>query len=205
MRLRALLNRTSAFLLILPALAGCVQVIDEPLFPGNCDDAPCYATLGWEAYEARAWDQFYLFQQAISEDSSYAEGYMGVAWFHIEHGFIALAQSEFQQAIELDPTLVAAYAGNAYTLAAMGILGDALTMADAALALGGEDYVFEHNPEVNGTSLHLLLASTFFRLGDYASAQVQVDIVLPGNGLDPQSPTYVPDLMLLIASLGGGE
>jgi tetratricopeptide (TPR) repeat protein len=199
------LNRSPLLILVAPLLAGCVRIIDEPPPGGgnNCEDAPCFTALGWQAYEAGRYDEAFLFAQAIDQDSSYAEAYMGLGWCHVEHGFIGLAQQDFQRAIELDPDLIAAYAGNAYTLAASGNDGDAVTMAETALAMGGEAYLFEHNAEVNGPSLRILLASIFFRLGDYGIAQSQVDLVAPGNGLDPQSRTYVHDLMQLIIDLGG--
>jgi tetratricopeptide (TPR) repeat protein len=204
MRARSLLNRFPLLILIAPLLTGCVRVIDEPPVGGGfCEDAPCFTALGWQAYEAGRYDEAFLFAQAIQQDSSYAEAYMGLGWCHIEHGFIGLAQQDFQQAIELDSDLIAAYAGNAYALAANGNAGDAVTMAEIVLQTGGEAYVFEHNAEVNGPSLRILLASIYFRLGDFGSAQNQVDLVAPGNGLNPQSRTYVHDLMQLIIDLGG--
>ncbi len=184
--------------------AGCAQVVDEGGGGGNPNcDQPCYVALGWEAYEAGNWDEINLFRVAVALDTTDAEAWMGLAWFDIEKGFVGNAQTEFERAILLDPSLVAAYAGNAFALAAGQNLGDALTMAETALDMGGDDYVFEHNPDVNGNSLRVLLASIYFRVGDYGSAQIQVDIVAPGNGLNDASPTYIQDLMLVISSLGG--
>jgi len=185
-------------------VAGCAQVVDDGGGggPSNCD-VPCYIALGWEAYEAEQWQNVYLFSVAVSIDSINGEAWMGLGWFHIEQGYVGLASEDFQQAIDLDASLVAAYAGNAYALAASQNLGDAVTMAETALDLGGDDYVFEHNPDVTANSLRVLLATIYFRVGDYGSAQIQVDIVAPGNGLNDASPTYVQELMLLISSLGG--
>ena len=196
--------QTAGLLSLLLAISGCTRVVDDGGGGGhaNCDP-PCYASLGWEAYEAQQWDQVYLFAVAASLDSTFGEAWMGLGWCHIEQGYIGVAQEDFQRAIDLDTSLVAAYAGNAYSLAASRNLVDALAMAQIALEKGGDDYLFEHNAAVTGNSLHVLLASIYFRVGDYGSAQIQVDIVAPGNGLNPFSPTYVQELMLLISTLGG--
>jgi tetratricopeptide (TPR) repeat protein len=187
------------------AVGGCGgAVVDDGEGGGNTPcDQPCYVAHGWDSYEAGLWDDINLFRIAVSMDSTDGEAWMGLAWFDIEKGFVGTAQEEFQRAIELDPSLVAAYAGNAYALAAQQNLGDAVVMAEVALEKGGDEYVFEHNPDVSANSLRVLLASIYFRVGDYGLAQFQVDIVAPGNGLNDASPTYVQDLMLVISSLGG--
>lgn len=190
------------------ASSSCVQrVVDAPGATG-CDP-PCLAEQGWAGYESGQWDKWVLFASAINMDSSFAEGHLGLGWFNIEFGWIDVASLNFQAAIAFDTSLVAAYAGNAFCLAT-SIQGGpppdyegAITMAEAAILRGGPDWVFEHNDAVSARSLHLLLAGIYFNLRNYPAAQAEIDQIEPGNQLNPSSRSYISDLLLYIASLGG--
>ncbi len=184
-------------------LAGCVQrIIDDGGTDGGCDP-PCLAELGWAGYEAGRRIDINQFRSAVGIDPAFAEGYVGLGWFNIEFGYIDAAALDFQTALGLDTSLVAAYAGEAYCLAALPNpdYDTAILMAETAIQKGGSDYVFEHNEDVSARSLRLLLATIYFRLRNYSAALAEVDEIEPSNGLNPSSRTFVPDLLLFIVQL----
>jgi len=184
----------------LTVLIGCTEVIRLPPEAPDCD-APCLAGRGWGAYESGQWGQVGFFFQAIGLDSTFGEAYMGLGYLHIEQGLVSEASIEFQTAIDLDTSLVAAFAGNAYCLAAVRDDLSAIGMAQIAIDKGGPDFVFVHNSAVTTRNLRLLLANLYFRNQDYIAAQDQVDLLVPDNTLTPGSRDYVTELLQLIESL----
>ena len=77
----------------------------------------------------------------------------------------------------------------------------AVDWADSALAID-PDYVFEHDPTFDWKDLRLILAQSYYGLSQYDEAQAQVDILNPDNTLDPESDTYMEDLLAEIQRLG---
>jgi len=199
--MRASQLRFPFWALAVVALCGCTQVIQLPPDAPDCD-APCLTARGWGAYDAGQWGQVGFFFQAIGLDSTFAEAYMGLGYLHIEQGLVSEASLEFQTAVDLDTSLVAAFAGNAYCLAAVRDDISAIGMAQIAIDKGGPDFVFSHNPSVTTRNLRLLLANIYFRNQDYIAAQDQVDLLAPDNTLTPGSRDYVTELLQLIESLG---
>ncbi len=192
--------RSPFWALYLVALIGCTQVIELPPDAPDCD-APCLARRGWGAYEAGQWGQVGFFFQAIGFDSSFADAYTGLGYMHIEQGLVSEASIEFQTAIDIDTSLVAAFAGNAYCLSAVRDDISAIGMAQIAIDKGGPDFVFEHNALVTTRNLRLLLANIYYRNQDYIAAQDQIDLLVPDNTLSPGSRDYVTELLQLIESL----
>ncbi|MFN0151112.1 MAG: tetratricopeptide repeat protein [bacterium] len=198
--MRSPILRVLFSVLFLVAVFGCAQVIQLPPDAPSCD-APCLTARGWGAYEGGQWGQVGFFFQAIDLDSSFAEAYMGLGYLHIEQGLVSEASIEFQTAIDLDTSLVAAFAGNAYCLAAVRDDVSAIGMALIAIDKGGPDFQFVHNPLITTRNLRLLLAGIYFRNQDYIAAQDQIDLLVPDNTLSPGSREYVTELLQLIESL----
>lgn len=201
MPVRSLKASYRALALSVVLAAGCAQVVQLPSEVPSCD-APCNAIRGWAAYERGNWLQTSYFQQALTVDSLFAEAWMGLGYVHIEQGSIDQASIEFQTAVDIDTSLVAAYAGNAYCLAALRDDFGAEAMALTAIEKGGPDFVFEHNTAITTPSLRYLLATVYFRNQNYLAAQGEIDLLIPGNDLNPDSREYVAEMLALIDSYG---
>jgi len=76
----------------------------------------------------------------------------------------------------------------------------AISAAQAALGANAT-YVFAHDTALDWKDLRLILAQSYFTLGQYTNANSEVQ-ALGGNTLDPQSPTFVADLLSEIQTLG---
>lgn len=201
MSVRSLRASYKALALSIVLAAGCAQIVELPPDVPSCD-APCNVVRGWAAYERGNWFQISYFQQALSLDSLYGEAWMGLGYLHIEQGQIEQASFEFQTAVDIDTSLVPAFAGSAYCLAALRDDFGAESMALAALEKGGPDFVFEHNTSITATSLRYLLATVYFRNQNYAAAQGELDLIFPQNDLNPDSREYVAEMLALLDSYG---
>jgi tetratricopeptide (TPR) repeat protein len=201
MPVRSLKSSYWALALSAVLASGCAQVVQLPPDVPSCD-APCSTARGWDAYARGNWGQTAYFQQAITIDSLYAEAWMGLGYLHIEQGAIEQASFEFLTAADLDTSLVAAFAGSAFCFAALRDDYSAENMALTAIDKGGPDFVFNHNPSITTASLRYLLATIYFRNQNYELARAELDLLFPNNDLNPDSRTYVAEMLALIDSYG---
>ncbi len=132
-----------------------------------------------------------------------------MAWTNLELGFTGLANREFEEAMAESTDYIPAYYGRAITSHAEALnippvgkerLEAAVSAGTTAINMGGDSWQFERIDAINARSLRVLLASSFYGLGNYPSAQEQLNVLDPNNGLDPLSPDYIRLLLLAIES-----
>ncbi len=175
---------------------------------GTTHDAAFYVELGWESYDAGDYiDARSQFERAVSQDSTYAPAISGGAWTSIELGYTGFAQGEFERAIAESSSYIPAHCGRAVTSHAEALnipqlaaerLPVTVEAASNVLQLGGESWQFDRISTINARHMRVLLALTYYELGQYADAQSQIDILDPGNGLDPGDPDYARLLLIEI-------
>ncbi len=180
---------------------------------GNQNTPERWTEIGWERYATGDFtDARQAFANAANLDSTHAPAVAGLGWCDLELGWSGFAFREFEEAIALDSSLVETYFGAAFMAHTQALgspgrrteyLEAARNHAETGLAMAGDSFQFEHNSEVNSVSLRVLLAMVYFDLARYDDAQEMVDLLNPDNGLDPRSPFYLQELLLVIENLGG--
>jgi len=199
--------------ILLAAASGCSK-------GGPGSRAPEETALGWTAWEAGDYATARThFLTALSEETDYADAHHGLGWSHAFLGSLpqavtALTNARASGLITADP-----YAGLAFVLRDLPDLDGAIAAADAALGITPA-WSFVHRTSIDWKDLRLVLAQCYFRKGSatFAQAQAQLDLLDPGNGLDPALPatwtvegvdydTYAEALLMAIetveATLGG--
>ena len=143
------------------------------------------------------------FEAAIRMDASYAEAYNGCGWSGLRLDSLAFAVSKYVEALNNDSPSADPFAGQAVANRDLdpGDFQQAVISADSALARD-PDYVFTHDTTFDWKDLRLIMAQSYFHLGQYEDAKGQIDILNPQNSLDPGSATFVEDLLLEIQRLG---
>jgi tetratricopeptide (TPR) repeat protein len=158
-----------------------------------------------------------LFEQAVSKDANLTEARLGLAWSDAHMGNYTASVSGFDAVIASGEHKTDAFAGRAAAALEMPDYPLSIASADSALTRD-PDYFFERQAAYNSGDLRLILAQSYFALAEYGASQDQVDLIDPGNGLDPSDaetwvvgdttyPTYESALAILIErlwSLEGG-
>lgn len=156
---------------------------------------------GWIEYKAGNYESAIIkFQSALAKSPETSEAYNGIGWSNAKLGKISDSTDNFNKAVSKDPQNADAYAGLAGVYFISGSYELAIASAKQALTLRF-DYQSPHD-KVKAGNLRLLLAQSYYNMGDYASAKAQIEILgIYGKTLDPSSPTYPSDLLLAIDEL----
>jgi len=152
---------------------------------------------GWTAWEAGDYASAgLLFEDALTFDLIHADAHNGLGWTALRQGDLSEAEDRFSSANNYGLTTQDARVG------LLAIYRDApgkltLAMANGIFILQNDPaYVFSHDPGIDADLVRVMLAQVYFRLGEsyFAEAQLLMDTVVPGNGLDPgDSGTWMVD------------
>lgn len=152
---------------------------------------------GWSHFESAFYDSARtLFEEAIANDSTYADAHNGRGWSTLFLGLppsnepLDEAISAFERAIVYELYAADPQVGLAIAYHSEGEYQSAIQYAGQALSLE-PTYAFRHRQSVNYLDVHLVLAQSYFGLGEayFPQAQAEVDILDPPNGLDPNDIT----------------
>ena len=164
------ISRYICFLAILIIVGGCRQQYE----PTDSD----FSQFGWRYYEdgdyvrAREW-----FQEALKEDSSFADAYNGAGWSLGHLGQADSARIYFSswinQADQENDYLFDYYAGLAFAYNALGNDEQALINAQSNFfgkqdAVSGDIWCFCHRKDINQIDVRLIQAVSEFRLGMFS-------------------------------------
>lgn len=147
-------------------------------------------SLGWSDFTAGEYlDALGHFRAATNLDDDHAEAWLGAGWSLLFIDEPAIARIDLLAAIAKGWTGVEADAGLALAYRA---LPDYLSAINHALAVvtADSDWIFSHMTSIDWRDMRLLLAQCYFNRGEewFDEAQAQVDLLDPGNGLDPGVP-----------------
>lgn len=188
--------------LLLGPLAGCgddgegPEVVTADMLTGD----------GWAGFEAgRIEEALADFLLAIGIDVGYGEAHSGAGWCLVRMDSPGQALDHFNAAISNGVTHADPRAGKAVIYRDLEPVDFqlAIAWADSALYIDPA-YVFAHDESLDWRDLRLILAHSFVAVGDYTKAKFQVDLLNPANALDPESATFVEDLIAEIERLGEG-
>lgn len=192
---------------------------------GTDRNAAFFTEEAWTAFSAGDYTTARnRFGTALNRDLQYVPARTGRAWANIELGFTGLALTEFEQAVHGDSiitideeteiadttvifgdsTHVPAWYGIAFAAHAQGIgtpsqsqlqMQKTVDAGVQGLLRGGEAFQYERISIITARRLRAVLASAFFSLGEYESALDQLDVVNPGNEVNPTDVNFVADLL----------
>jgi tetratricopeptide (TPR) repeat protein len=171
---------------------------------GPSDTAASLTAAGWALFERGEYEAANeKFMQALDLDATYAEAYNGLGWSHAKLDSLGNSLSNFGLCITNDNTLSDPYAGCAPVYrdyeTEPAHFDSAITAAAEALDKEGR-YSFSHDTSFDWHDLHLIMAQSYYGLGEFLQAKAHVDS-LGGTPLDPDSPTFVEDLAAEIEDL----
>lgn len=150
----------------------------------------------WAEYKAgNYWQAIDLFKQLLQLVPTSFEACNGLGWCYATGTVDSLqaALDYFRSAIGLNAYLPDAYAGRGFVHLALNYYAFAIDDLNRVLA-ERPNYVFAHNSEIDVKDIRLGLAEAYFYTQNFTSAQAQVNILAPGNGLDANDPaTWVVD------------
>jgi hypothetical protein len=186
--------------LLLALQLGCGS--ESPTDGGPLNAATLTAQ-GWDQFEASDFAQARdKFVQATGKDASYGEAYNGLGWASMKFGSYTEALTAFDNAVGHGVTSADPLAGKAILHRDLdgGNPTQVIIAASAALTKS-PGYSFTHDRRLDWRDLRLLLAQARFQQGDYVAANDQV-VLLGGNSQDPQSASFIRDLLAELERLG---
>jgi len=194
----------ASIMLIVAIMIGC-SAEDDAGFEPKDDPAPdpTLVELGWAAFGAGQFDTAEeLFTQAITEDATNNEAHNGKGWALLRLDNLTGAIVSFDAALTNGFAGADPHVGKAILLRDLNPVdyGAAIAAANTALSIDA-DYTFAHDSELDWKDVRLILAQSYFALGQYNDANAQV-VLLGGNEQNPASDTFVEDLLAEIQALG---
>jgi tetratricopeptide (TPR) repeat protein len=133
------------------------------------------------------WDQFKSgnyqlalekFEEAIAIDNNYAEAYNGAGWSSARLTNLSDAVAYFNQSISKNSSLIDAHAGLAFVYNAQKQYQSAINSANKALGLSS-NWQFSHDETIGYNDLYLILAASYFALGDFGQSLAYVKKLNP--------------------------
>jgi len=186
-------------LVVLILLVSCGQDFNNPLDPENSSYEALYTKRGWEEYEKNNLDlAIENFRKATDKNKNHTDAHAGLGWSHLMKHSVLNAIIEFQQALAIEPEKTDAHVGLAGAYLAKDEYEPAIEHAQEALKIQPE-YTFSHNPAISKKNLQMILAVSYYYLGDYESALEHLKS-LKEVELDEESESFSNDLLREIES-----
>jgi len=188
-RLVGLRSNSNYYCLARSTNRGGVAMTSEFIFKtkmGALDLGPA----AWAQYKAGSYSNaISLFQELLALQPQSYEAYCGLGWCYAATPVDSLAEAlaSFDLAISLKANYTDALAGRGFVNLALKIYAGALADLRSVLELA-PNYTFPYNTSINVRDVRVALAEGYYSSQDFASAQIQVNILAPGNGLDPAMP-----------------
>jgi tetratricopeptide (TPR) repeat protein len=173
---------------------------------GPTDTAASLTAAGWTLFEQ---GEFGLsvdkFERALALNPNYADAFNGLGWAYAKMDSLANSLENFGMCVTNDPDLTEGYAGCAPVYRDYDTepahFDSAVAVATTALTQES-NFVFSHDEDFDWHDLRLIMAQSYYGLGEFLLAKAQVD-ALGGTSLDPESDTFVEDLAAEIERLEG--
>lgn len=157
---------------------------------------------GWQSFSNKSYnDAFTKFDQAVSlartnsrYDSLQAEAECGRGWSRAYNRDLSLAKGDLLTSLSHQsiPRRVSLYskAGLALVHHALNEYASAIQRALEVLSVD-QNYVFEYDQRVYYKRLRLVLAQSYYTLGDFQNAAKQLDLIDPANAPHSTDPVIL--------------
>ncbi len=173
---------------------------------GPTDTAVSLTAAGWTLFEQGEYElAIDKFERALGLDADYADAFNGLGWSHAKLDSLANSLENFGMCVTNDPDLTEGYAGCAPVYRDYNTepahFDSAVVSASTALTQES-NFEFSHDEDFDWRDLRLIMAQSYYGLGEFLLAKAQVD-ALDGISLDPESDTFAEDLAAEIERLEG--
>lgn len=162
------------YLLVSLSHCGGGKTTEPDLRPANMLTAE-----GWTAFEAGDFDLAAAkFDSAQNSDPNFVDAHNGAGWTHARLGNFAISAENFEAALNRNGNLIEARAGASLTYHALNQFEHAISEAIATL-LASPNFMFSHDASVDALDIRITLALSYFSVGEFANAAMQMDIIDP--------------------------
>jgi len=173
---------------------------------GPTDTASSLTAAGWTLFEKGEYElAIDKFERALGLKADYADAFNGLGWSYAKLDSLANALQNFGMCVTNDPDLTEGYAGCAPVYRDYDTepahFDSAAAFASTALTQEAS-FEFSHDEDFDWRDLRLIMAQSYYGLGEFLLAKAQVD-ALGGVSLDPESDTFAEDLAAEIERLEG--
>ncbi len=159
---------------------------------GLADLAPA----GWAEYEkGQIRNAIAYFKALYAKLPTSPDALNGLGWCYADASVDSMSQAlaYFSKAIQQKLNFSDAMVGLGFVNLALKKYGPCIENLAKVLTLN-PNYTFSHNSKVDSKDLRLGLAEAYFYIQDFPSAQTQVTVLAPANGLNPaDSATWLVD------------
>ena len=105
--------------------------------------------------------------------------------FEDSHPDSLSSRKAFHEALAIEPRRLDCLAGEAFLYQALGMHSDAAGRAQDVLAESGNDYEFEHDPDITTSDIRYCYAVSEVALGNFDEALAMAKVLDPSIDLDP--------------------
>lgn len=144
---------------------------------------------GWAEYEKGNFQTAMAYFKALyGKLPTSAEALNGLGWCyaHSSVDSLTVASSYFANAILQKVNFTDAMTGLGFVNLALKKYGPCIDNLTRVLSLA-PNYKFSHDAKITSRTLRIGLAEAYFNIQAFSSAQAQLDLLEPGNGLNPAS------------------
>ncbi len=156
----------------------------------------------WSVFESGEYEvALEEFEHAYDKGANPAGCLCGMGWCNFRLGEITAAEINFQNSVSADNNYFDSYAGLVFISSTMGNFDDTIEAGENVMTLAGDAYIFRHDSTVTWWDVRLKMAQAYFHTADYISCYEQIQILDPLIILDPDSETFIEDLLTVLETL----
>lgn len=150
----------------------------------------------WENYQnSNFLEAISTFKELLSRQPNSADAFNGLGWCYASNQVDSLdrALESFDSAFQIQSNFIEALTGRGFVQLALKDYSQSITDFSSAIGIN-PNFVFLYNQTIDFKDIRLGLAEAYFFKQNYRSAQEQVDVLQPNNGLDPnRQDTWIVD------------
>lgn len=165
---------------------------------------------GWLYFESASFDSaLAYFEEALAYEPQNPEALEGKGWAALRLYNFDQAQEAFEAATGSGPSRLDCLVGLVFSYLALEAYADVLETAEAALAVAGESYVFQHDEAITSADLRYARIVAYAALGEFLAALEEIRILDPSVNIDPDDAStwnghysFEEALLAIIEDLG---
>jgi hypothetical protein len=155
--------------------------------------APELVDEGWDLFSQDGFDQaLEKFREAYAYEPGSVDVLEGIGWtmlrlyrFEDDHPDSLSSSKAFNDALAIEAQRLDCLVGEAFLNQALGMHSAAAGRAQEALTLSGNDYEFEHDPDITTSDLRYCYTVSQVALGNFDDALAMAKVLDPSIDLDP--------------------